>query len=194
MVNQSGTSEIPSLIPYPQFIPFESCNFLQDQFCYVMKHYGSNGVSLLVYRSGGEARLVLGDWHGNTIDLFSKDSNASLGQQLVSRYGPTILELTKCMGLGQVILFFTVVNGKFMLVDAQLSLNKFAGPGFIRDVFGKIFTTPEVVKIEILNETILDNIQNGSGKFAGNLVIKPSSFKTVVVNNATAPLYVEVIR
>ena len=92
--------------------------------------------------------------------------------------------------------FYFAIEDELTLVDMQLSLNKFAGPGMIKDIFGKIMKTQEIIKTEIIDNRAIEFINKGTGSYEGNLVIKPSRFR-VYHNQATGvytPLYVEVKR
>ncbi len=64
----------------------------------------------------------------------------------------------------------------------------------IRDLFSKIYPTQEVVKTIALNDDVLKAIENGSGSYKGNLILKCSKFKTVVRGNELLPLYAKIIR
>jgi hypothetical protein len=82
-----------------------------------------------------------------------------------------------------------------LLVDVQVSLNKMAGPGMLRDVFGKIYPTQEVLKIESLDDRAIEYIEKGTGNYEGELIIKPSKFSVFSPNTELlVPLYVEVKR
>ena len=98
--------------------------------------------------------------------------------------------------LDQAQFFFNIDDNGLCLFDVQLSLNKHAGPGMIKDVFGKIFRTPDTLKMEIIDERALEYIQKGTGAYEGDLLIKPSRFRMYHDQEANtySPLYVEVRR
>ena len=195
MAKQSGISDLPSFLPHPKAIDLSSCGAIKGLFCYIIRHYGNIGVSILYHRTGDETRLIAGDWDGNIIDLADqKHPHMRLAHIVLSQYGQKIIDLGRAIQITQAMYYLTIDAGKFILVDVQLSLNKFAGPGMVRDVFGKIFNTPEVISIEILDEKALDGIASGAGKYSGDLILKPSRFRTIVHEKTLVPLYAEVVR
>jgi hypothetical protein len=66
-----------------------------------------------------------------------------------------------------------------LLVDVRLTADKFAGPGMVKDLFGKVVRTQEVMKIAAANERDM----------TVPAILKPSVFKTMVVGEDVIPLY-----
>ena len=97
--------------------------------------------------------------------------------------------------INQIMIYITVDDDQNMiLVDLRSSLNKFYGPGMIKDLFSKVYPTQEVVKIIALDENVLEAIKRGEGSYKGNLILKCSKFKTVVRGNDLLPLYARIDR
>ncbi len=195
-VKSSGTSELPTLLPYPTLIPFAEFNGVNGMFCYIFEHYGLDGISCLVQTDNEGTRVIVGDWHGHVTDLSdSKHRLYQITNNLLMKHGTALINLIRAVRLKQAQFFFVPCgDGSFMLADVQLALNKFAGPGMIKDVFGKMFNIPKLIKIDVVKDKILQDIIDGSGQFAGNLIIKPSRFRMVKANNIMTPLYLEVSR
>ncbi len=64
------------------------------------------------------------------------------------------------------------------------------------DLFGKQLRTQEKLKIEIIDERAAKAIEQGTGSYEGDIVLKPSRFRMYhdPETKEYSPLYVEVIR
>lgn len=179
----------PKLLKYPKYT--QSINSVKDIYSYVIKHYNNNGLSILIYRDKQQDNvgIIFGDWNGNSIDL-SVDSKYIA---IINKFFPeTIQQIISCMNiinLKQAQLYFNIEQEP-ILVDAQISQNKFLSPGAIRDIFGKMLKTQEVIDIEVIDERAIYAIQQGTGKYTTDLIIKPSTPK---IKEDNTPLYIEVI-
>ena len=198
-VLRSGTSKVeklPKVLPYPQFLPFESTPSIHDIFCYVIKHYGYVGLSVLVYRQRSQDQVVTicGDWAGNNIDIVNNDDRlAILGMKFIQKELTTFLRTMNLIKLEQAQFFFSIdPSDNLVLVDMQVAINKFASPGMIRDIFG----VQKVIKTEIIDTRIIETIQKGTGSYEGDIILKPTKFRMYheAENNSFRPLYVEVKR
>jgi len=194
MVNQSGLSDLPTLLPYPALIPLDACSAIRGVFCYSFDHYGDIGFSVLISKKDDATRLLVGDWKGNVIDLCNQGAETIAAQKLLTTQGEAIIKLCRAARIDQAQFFFVLSGDNFVLVDVQLSLNKFAGPGMVRDVFGSVFKTQEIIGIDVLDGDVMDSIVTGTSKFSGNLILKPSCFRSASVDGSLIPLYAEVIR
>lgn len=198
MANQSGISEIPSLLPYPSVLKISEFDGILNMFCYVIEHYGSDGIAFMVNRNPKDDNLMIqfGDWSGNVFDLSNdEDPYVSLCKEFFESYGTKIVQLMKVAQFTQAIYYITINAGKkFKLADVRTALNKFIGPGMLRDVFGNIIEVPKVLTIENITKDVLDALERGTGKYSTDLVLKPSRFRTVKWNGIVSPLYVEIIR
>jgi hypothetical protein len=194
-VKTSGTSKLPSLLPLPKPIPIDEFMGIRGMFCYVIEHYGHSGLSLLIHRDGEDVQLVIGDWDGNIIPLDDDKhplymaANACLNSVAIMSYN-----VLKHIGVDKAILYFAKSGDKFILVDARMSLNKFAGPGMLQDVFGKVLETQKVICIETINDAIMDSIMVGRDQFSPSILLKPSRFRFATMGDDPIPLYVEVMR
>ncbi len=64
----------------------------------------------------------------------------------------------------------------------------------VRDVFGRIVETPRIIKVEVLDDRVIEAIERGGGAYSDDLIIKPSVFKTIEREElGTCPLFVEMI-
>lgn len=165
--------------------------------CYVMQHYGDNGLTLLIYRDKKTAQIVVqcGDWDGNNIDLTDGSKQADTGKLLLNEHLENLLGVMKYAKIDQAQVYFAICDEQFMIVDVQTAINKYSGPGMIRDIFSKICMTPQILKIEPLDERAINAIREGTGSYAGDLIIKPSRFR--VYEDGTdnyRPLYLEIRR
>lgn len=204
---QSGTSKPsngklvkPALLGYPGFIPFAKAPELSDLLCYVIRHYGSSGISVLVTRrptrTDVDLNVVFGDWAGNKIDLAGGSSLAQTALRFAETHLVKFVEVMKLTQILQAQYFLAFAEDQeLVLVDMQTAINKLSGPGMVRDIFGNIMRTQDVLKVEPLDERAQDAIKAGTGSYAGDLIIKPSRFRIVARDpQGMRPLYVEVRR
>jgi hypothetical protein len=196
----SGISkvELPKVLPYNKIPSFEPNSALKDIFCYIIEHYGNNGISVLVYRQKDRDQVVtiFGDWDGNNIDIIDSENNEI--SKLCMDFSKTdlvkIIETMRLINIEQSQFFFGIDEQGLILCDIQVSINKMVGPGMIKDIFGKVLRTQRVIKTEILDERSVDAIMKGNGSYQGNLIIKPSRFRLNHISGGYVPLYAEVVR
>ena len=187
------------MLPYPQLLPFESTLSIRDIFCYVVKHYGHDGLSVLIYRQTEQDQVVAlcGDWKGNNIDIVGDGRLAKVGLQFMQAELHKFLEMMQLTRIEQAQFFFAIdPEDQLILVDMQVAFNKLASPGMIRDIFGNICATQEIVKTEIVDARAVEAIERGTGSYEGNIILKPARFRMhhEVENNSFQPLYVEMVR
>lgn len=194
----SGTSELPQILKYPQLLPFEGTPNIKDIFCYVIRHYGHTGLAVLIYRlpKNDQVVVICGDWMGNKIDVVAKDPSelTIAANEFVRKDVVTFYETMRLIKIEQAQFFFALVDGELILVDVQVSLNKMASPGMVKDIFGRVYPTQEVLTTEIIDERAIEFIMKGRGTYEGDLVIKPSRFRLYESVRNYQPLYVEVVR
>lgn len=198
----SRQQNLPHVLPYPSLLPCDDPRIIRDIFSYVVRHYGYDGLSVLIYRQPEKDQVVtiFGDWKGNNIDLV--DDSSELSQRALSfaqsdECLPVLLKTMQLIRIDQAQFFFGIDDDDgLVLVDVQIAVNKFASPGMVRDIFGRVFRTQEVLKIEIIDDRAIEFIQKGTGSYEGDLIIKPSKFRMHhdANKNAFQPLYVEVTR
>ena len=100
------------------------------------------------------------------------------------------MAISNAVGVKQAIYYCALDTGIPVLVDIRMSLNKFLGPGMIRDVFGKTFDTQQILKIDVMSEQLLEQIGNGSGSFSSGTIIKPSRARFIEIDGKPVPLYI----
>lgn len=200
---QSGMSRlenIPRVLPYPKLMTMEEAPSIKNLFCYIISHYGTNGLSVLIYRQPSDDQVVVlfGDWNGNNLDIHTDEPTelTNAANMFVSKDVSTFLNLMFSIGIPQAQFFLAINDSGLILTDMQLSLNKFAGPGMIRDLFGKIYPTQEVKKTEIIDDRAIEAIERGTGSYEGDIILKPSKFRMHhdQPSNSYCPLYVETRR
>ncbi len=193
---------LPKVLSYPKLHSLDSTiPHLKDHTCYVIKHYGHEGISVVIVRQPKQdsVAVLCGDWYGNNLDL-DGDSTDRLVQAalvFVNEDLPLFINTMKTINITQAEFFFALDSeNRLMLVDIQISLNKLTGPGMVRDLFGNVYRTQEVVKVENLDDRAVEYIGKGTGNYEGDLIIKPSKFTTFspTAEDAIVPLYAEVRR
>jgi hypothetical protein len=193
MGTQSGTSKpriIPVMLPHPE--PFTDTALVSGMLCYVVKYYQNAGISCLIsHNKNGEVAVTMGDWNGNILDLTNiKDSLTLIAVDFLKSQASRLIAISNAAGVKQAIYYFAIDTGIPVLVDIRLSLNKFLGPGMIRDVFGKTYDTQMVLKIDVMSEQILEQINDKAGLFESGAIIKPSRFRYMEKEDKQIPLYV----
>jgi hypothetical protein len=190
---ESGTSvetiEIPDSLPYPEIADFDKVPSLKDKFCYVIKDYPHIGMGLVVVRKMGQVRIRMSDFSGKEISPDKLGVYSQQIEEVMSNYSGRVLSAMRFIRIPQAMFYFAFADEP-RLVDVRLSLNKFCGPGWISDFLGKqeIALQEQVGSPLILNEDGLKKIQDGDYG-DGNLIFKPSAFKSMVRGEEIVPLY-----
>lgn len=191
----SGLSKVPDTLAYPKILDLHEVPEIEGQFVYVIRGYAEDGLAITIYREEGEVYLSMNDFNGGPIDLSDENHPYQAAAiDFAQNDSSKFVALMKSAGIPKVILYISVDDGELRLVDMRASLNKFYGPGMLRDLFSKIYPTQEVVKTAALDEKTLDAIKQGEGSYKGNLILKCSKFKTIVRDQEMLPLYARVIR
>lgn len=193
----SGTFNVPEPLAYPRILDLKDVPEIEDQFVYVIKRYPEDGLAITIARDipNGEVFLAINDFDGKPIDLTDEDhpyqwAAIDFAQQDSSKF----VSIMRSANIHKVILYVAVDDGELKLVDLRASLNKFYGPGMIRDLFGKIYPTQEVIKTIKLDNQVLEAVKRGEGSYKGDLILKCSKFKTIGRGEEMLPLYARVIR
>ena len=166
--------KLPDILPYPELKKFDDIPEIKDQFVYVIRSYSTKGLTVLIYRKDGNVYFKFGDFSGKTIDVNNKSAKIFL-----EKYSAKFVELMNLVKIPQAIHYFTVEKDLLRLVDVRTSLNKFVSPGMLKDLYGKIVETQEVVKTVQLNSETISGIKGNKGNYKGSFIIKTSAFKTI---------------
>lgn len=195
-LNNSKTSGTFNVRPYPSFLSFTNERAISGMLVYVIKHYGKHGLSVTIARNPKDDNVYIlwGDWEGNKLDLEDGSGQTNLAIEFTKTVLHNLLNLMHTVNILYAQFYFAIENNEFVLVDVRASEDKFLGPGFIRDMFSKMFRVQEVIKIENIDDRMREYINKGIGSYEGNLIIKPSLYRTVMVNGKPQPYYLEVIR
>jgi len=170
----------PSILPYPKIYRISEVPEIKDRLVYAIKPYPMEGVSLLISRQDGNIAVRFGDFNGNPLDVKNKKV-----QSLENELGviPKFLGVMRYSGLTQAQFYFS----ENRLVDMRTAVNKWAGPGMLRDIFGKMMKNniQEVIEIVPLTEEAYKDMLSSTE----NVILKASSFKNIVRNENIFPLY-----
>lgn len=169
---QYGTFDMPSLLAYPEIKPIEQVPSIIGLFCYAVESYEPS-YCCLIKRHGGEAGITLGDW----------DGNHAASEGVLKDKVPKLLKLMSHVGLEQAQFFFSSSN---QLVDVQLSLNKFIGPGMLRDLFNGIVPVQRILAIDTMTPEKIEEMSGNS------IILKPSRFRYYEVDGVITPLYARI--
>lgn len=197
-MQESGISDkLPQVLPYPKLLSSDLIKHVNNVFCYVIKHYGNAGLSVLVYRQPQKDQIIVlyGDWFGNNIDITVDNELSRAALLFCDSKLQELLYMMKLMRLEQAQFFLAMLDG-LTLVDVQVAYNKMAGPGMARDIFSKLINTQEVIKSEIVDERAIDAILRGVGSYTGDIILKPTRFRLYhdEATNSFQPMYIEVKR
>lgn len=191
---------LPKVLPYPALHQLETTlPLIKNRLCYVIRHYGTHGLSVLVARKPSEDKVAVlcGDWKGNNIDLIDeKEPLVQAALVFVREDLGLFLNTMRLTKITQAQFFLALDDGGHLtLVDMQVSANKLAGPGFIKDFFGKIYRTQEIIKVEAIDDRAVEYLGKGTGSYEGDLIIKTSKFSTFHSETASdMPTYTEIKR
>ena len=184
--------QLPEILPYPQILPLDDVIDLSNKLVYIIKEYRES-IAVVITINGDDICVRIGDWKGNIDPMTSADAKL-----FVNNYMTNMIKLLATMKLSKVLLYFAKDDGGLFLVDVRTDLNKFTGPGMIRDVFSGIVRTQEVTKIVQYDDKVRAAIKKGKGAYSGNLIIKSSVFGTFIKDTPKGkvvyPTYGHVVR
>ncbi len=195
MDKQSGTLvKVPTLLSYPNVFKVTELPELKNEFVYLIEAYPLHGLSVVASRvqteNGIQINWRLGDWDGNEINFLGKDGNAHWANKFMENYSQKILQIMQLIKLFQAQFYFSVVDNDLCLVDIRISLNKFTGPGMVKDIFGKVVRVQrEIAKPNVLTPDDWVKLSKNGKAYGQDIIIKPSAFKTIVRNKALMPMY-----
>lgn len=180
---------------YPALIPLKDYRGITDVYCYIVRHYGTQGLAVSITRSGGSISIKVGNWSGQEVNLAARSPESIIAQRLLKICGDKLVSLCSAIKLGDAIFYFaTPSTGTTKLVDVQVAPEKFAGPGLVRDIFGSTVETQDVLEICHLDEDRLKSIEEAKGIYKGDWILKPSRFRQVTYKGKSVPLYIEITR
>lgn len=196
---QSGTYKLPPTLAYPTLLPLALTPEINGVLCYVIKHYGTDGIAVSINRQKADGdidiSMAFSDWRGNKIDISDKTQQSLAVSYFYDKYLKIFIDAMRIINMQFAQYYMVVGNDDLILTDIRLGQYKLTGPGMVRDIFNKLIRTQEVIKIELIDDKALTAIERGFGSYAGNLILKPSKFRTVERPElGTCPLYVEVRR
>ena len=188
LMNDVGI-EIPDFIPYSPLFKLEDMKQLRGKLCYILKYYPETGISMIVSRNDNNVAIRLADFSGNFID--PQNEQDQYVTQIMMEYSRKIILTMRLINIPKALFYFSSDNGIARLVDMRLSLNKFCGPGFLADIFGKqgIHIQERIGDPIQLDESNQKKLLDGIGDYSGGLVIKPSVFKFIVDGDKIHPMY-----
>lgn len=193
MAVSSGTSN-PEFISYPRVLNLEDIPEIQEQYVYIVRGYEEAGLCVLINRHKGDVAIRAADWDANIIDLSEKGKQQDYFQKFIADNSLNIVNFLIAAKIQKVLLYITVEQEELILTDARISLDKFVGPGMLRDLFGKFIHTQDVIEIATLDDNLFKSIQEGRGKYDCDLMLKTSRFKTIIRDSEMLPLYARVKR
>jgi len=169
---------------YPMTVARETAEpLLKDLLCYHIEDYGYDGISVLVDKKDDKFLVTFADWHGTKIEIAdSKSRLKDLAAEFLNNHIAKLINIMKMIRLSTAMYYFAINSeSEFVLVDVMLNPTKLCGPGMVRDVFGTTFKTQTVKMVDKYNQDFVDNNRN--------LIIKPSRYRTILVNGIEVPLY-----
>lgn len=169
------------ILSYPPVNEYKDTPEINDIFVYVIKAYELNGLSVLIENYNSTISWKFGDWDGNQLNI-----NDPMIYEFITKYSNKIELLIKHARINQIQLYLS----NMVLVDARTHLNKMLSPGMLNDLFSGIIPTQEVIgKPIIFSGDNANDIIKGSDKYAPDIILKPSKFKTIIRAQTLIPLY-----
>ena len=194
----SGISNLPKILPYPKFFDISHLKQMENVLCYVLDHPGKEGFSLLIERDvkNDDVFILAGYWDGKPIELESDTSDlANAAKIFIQTKAVQFVNLMRILKIERAQYYFSVQGGVVILQDFRTAINKFASPGFIRDIFSALVSVSNIRMVEPLSAGNIEAISHNTGSFSGDLIIKPSRFRVYDEDTQeNIPFYVEVVR
>lgn len=150
-------------------------------FCYIIAGYDP-GNSILIRREGGEVGISIGDWHGNRMD--------KAAQPILEQMGLKLIEVMRLIRIPQAQFYFSADN---KLVDVQISINKFLGPGMLRDLFGKLVQVQTIIEMANMTPEKVVDIKAKPDVYGKRVTIKPNRYRYIDKDGKITPLYAIIV-
>jgi hypothetical protein len=178
---------LPKVLPYHPISNYDKVPELEGKFCYIVEDYDDKGgVSVVVTLQNKKIYYQFGTFAGGEIN--PQDKKHPLHEtvnHIAASYCNKLATTMHLLKLEQAQFFWAKCNKEDLLVDLQISFNKLAGPGMLRDIFGKNFPCQRVKEIAHVNKDQLPN---------GPVIIKPSAFKMMVRDSDVVPMYARILK
>ncbi len=172
--------KLPDLLPYKRIAAFDAVPELVGVFCYFLKDYDdSDGMSVVIKREGGVVHYKFGTLGGELIDPADTKHSQHKDLETLAIYGSMMASVMQLIHLDQAQFYWARQNEKLVLVDMLVALNKLAGPGMLRELFGKIVPCQEFIKTDFAPEQT----------YSETIILKPSAFKMMVRGDDAVPIY-----
>lgn len=185
--------EVPDILPYPRIDELKKVNELHNQYVYLIEKYPLFGISVVISIQDADVAIRAADFLGNLIDHRNSDYGEHF--KIIMKDMTSIMKMMRLIKLDKSQFYFAIDKDGPILVDMRIALNKFVGPGYLRDFFGKIMRVQKTVEILTLDDDKLQMILGGEGRYSDEYIIKCSSFKIKAVKNGEfIPLYARVER
>lgn len=176
---------IPSLLSYPPVSQLSELTEATGRIVYVIKRYPEQGVAMLIAREPTDkVSITFSDFDANQIDMGVPSPDRTVCADLLVEYGAKLITLMKVAGIKQAIYYMSKTIDGFKLVDVRVALDKFLSPGMLRDLFGKILPTQEVLEI-----VPFDDIKRVELTTRFDVIVKCSAFKTIARGDSLLPCY-----
>ena len=170
-------TQLPSLLAYPDIPTLDEIPEIAGQFVYVVKNYATKGLDVLIFRDNEEVFIRFGNFSGTVINHTDKTKIAKMAMEFMEKYSSKFVTFMSSAKIKQAIYYIVRDKKTLRLIDMRTSLNKFAGPGMLRDLYSAIIDTQEVIKTITMTDDTLKAAKNGTGSFK-NAILKTSTFKT----------------
>jgi len=181
------TVRLPDVLPYSPFLDFSKrIAQFKNMFCYVLRGYPRKGVAMMICRESGDVFVRVADFNGIILEPVRNKTVATVIEKYLNRLVFTM----KTIRLKQAIYYFSGEQD-FTLVDMRLTLDRFCGPGYLNDFFGKQ-GIPIQVSINqpiILTDENIEMLSDSKGDYSGPIILKPSAFKFTMEGGQPIPLY-----
>lgn len=167
--SQSGTSSPPTILPYPKVAELSKEHPINGVFSYIQEKPQMNGIALLIQAQPRtkEVAFRAGTWDGK----LAPQSEIQKIAEFIGIFGAKLAQIMALVKVEQAMFY---ISADEKLVDVRTSINKWLGPGMVENIFSKVISTPKTIEITSITSELYDAIMADTGKYSGNLLIKPS--------------------
>ena len=174
--------KMPDFLQYPTIKDISDTPELKGVFSYIIHGYTPK-YGILISRQKSDDGFGV----GVHIDGFNAQIDKKRKEQLLATTAKTLIATMGVIGVQQAEFYFDDTDA---LIDMQISINKFIGPGMLRDLFSKSVMTQRIIEIGVVDDEKIKQIKTDRSKYPKHVIIKPSRFR--LASNSLLPAYASI--
>lgn len=167
---------VPDFVDYPDLYDVvDNIKLFNGVFVYVIENYVLSGYSLYVGFRDDYSICRVADFKSKEFSTLSDRVPEVLA------LSDKLKEVMIYARVADALFYFSDNGADLVLVDVMLSANKFVGPGMLRDLFGNVVKTQNVLETVVFEDDM-------ATKYKGK-IIKPSRFRYLSESGVIRPQY-----